>query len=152
MAILAGSLSNEQRRIYVEGRLKPGVILFVYCNFQNDPHNKFLVLISAVENLAFLINSEIAPFIALKPPEQQHQVLLRKKDYTFLDYDSYLNCFGVFKDFEKEDLINELCEDTERMVGELNETTKAEIIAEITRAKDITGNDKLIIHRAFGIT
>lgn len=65
--------------------------------FEYIDHNKFFVIIGENEKEYvgfFFINSNINP-INRKPEQMKMQYLLRKVDYSFLSYDSFLCCTQV---------------------------------------------------------
>jgi len=68
MATLGDYLPHKEKGQYIEAHLKPGQILYLFCDFTTPPKEKYLVLACPGENpLLFIINSEIHPFIASRP-------------------------------------------------------------------------------------
>lgn len=62
-------------------------------SFEDIDHAKFFAVIGVFEDRIagfFFINSRIHPIIRSKPAQFAMQYLLRKKDYDFLRYDSFL--------------------------------------------------------------
>lgn len=62
-------------------------------SFEDIDHAKFFAIIGVYENYIagfFFINSRIHPIIASKQTHFAMQYQLRKKDYAFLRYDSFL--------------------------------------------------------------
>lgn len=62
-------------------------------SFEDIDHAKFFAVIGVYENMIagfFFINSRIHPIIQSKPEQFAMQYQLRKKDYDFLRYDSFL--------------------------------------------------------------
>lgn len=62
-------------------------------SFEDIDHAKFFAVIGVFEDCIagfFFINSRIHPIIQSKPAHFAMQYLLRKKDYPFLCYDSFL--------------------------------------------------------------
>lgn len=78
--------------------------------------------------MGFLVNSGINPYTARKPHLLSCQVVLRKVEYGFLFRDSYLDCARLYP-----------FGDAELVVGLelINDTTKAEIQAAVSKAKTI---------------
>lgn len=69
-----------------------GSILLSDC-FEDIDHAKFFAVMGVYEDRIagfFFINSRIHPIIESKPESFAMQYLLRKKDYDFLRYDSFL--------------------------------------------------------------
>lgn len=72
--------------------IERGSILLSDC-FEDIDHAKFFVIIGVYEDMIagfFFINSRIHPIIMNKPEQLAMQCQLRKKDYDFLRYDSFL--------------------------------------------------------------
>ena len=62
-------------------------------SFADIDHAKYFVIIGVYEDKIagfFFINSRIHPIIFKKPAQLEMQFLLKKQDYDFLRYDSYL--------------------------------------------------------------
>ncbi|MCH5227673.1 MAG: hypothetical protein J1F16_07675 [Muribaculaceae bacterium] len=62
-------------------------------SFADIDHAKFFVIIGIFEDKIagfFFINSRIHPLIFSKPAQLEMQFLLKKEDYDFLRYDSFL--------------------------------------------------------------
>lgn len=62
-------------------------------SFEDIDHSKFFAVMGVCENHIagfFFINSRIHPIVASKPEHFAMQYQLRKKDYSFLRYDSFL--------------------------------------------------------------
>ena len=62
-------------------------------SFTDIDHAKFFVIIGVFEDKIagfFFINSRIHPIIFTKPAQLEMQFLLKKEDYDFLRYDSFL--------------------------------------------------------------
>lgn len=62
-------------------------------SFEDIDHAKFFVVIGVYENRIagfFFINSRIHPILESKPEHFAMQYQLRKRDYPFLRYDSFL--------------------------------------------------------------
>lgn len=69
-----------------------GSILLSDC-FEDIDHSKFFVIIGVYDGMTagfFFINSRIHPIIMSKQEQLAMQCPLRKKDYDFLRYDSFL--------------------------------------------------------------
>lgn len=69
-----------------------GTILLSDC-FEDIDHAKFFAVMGVYENMIagfFFINSRIHPILETKPEMFAMQYLLRKRDYKFLKYDSFL--------------------------------------------------------------
>lgn len=72
--------------------IQRGSILLSDC-FEDIDHAKFFAVIGVYDDCIagfFFINSRIHPIVQSKPDHFAMQYLLRKKDYPFLHYDSFL--------------------------------------------------------------
>ena len=72
--------------------IQRGSILLSDC-FEDIDHAKFFAVIGVYDDCIagfFFINSRIHPIVQSKPDHSAMQYLLRKKDYPFLHYDSFL--------------------------------------------------------------
>lgn len=76
----------------IQQTIERGSILLSDC-FGNIDHAKFFVIIGVYEDMIagfFFINSRIHPIIMKKPEQFSMQYQLRRRDYDFLKYDSFL--------------------------------------------------------------
>lgn len=72
--------------------IQRGSILLSDC-FEDIDHAKFFAVIGVYDDCIagfFFINSRIHPIVQSKPDHFAMQYLLRKKEYPFLHYDSFL--------------------------------------------------------------
>ena len=68
--------------------------------FDDIGHGKFFAVIGVSDHMIagfFFVNSRIHPAIQKKPEQFAMQYLLRKKDYDFLKYDSFLSATEIIK-------------------------------------------------------
>ena len=148
MATLGDYLPHKEKDQYIEAHLKPGQILYLFCDFTTPPKEKYLVLACPGENpLLFIINSEIHPFIATRPELKKCQVKLSASDYD-LDHDSYINCSRIIDDISEEEIKRQIGKDLSRIKGELTETTKQEVVQVVSTAKTINRHVKSVIIQA----
>lgn len=146
MSKLGDYFPSDEKQKFVEKHLKPGQILYLFCDFTTPSKDKYLVLTCpGSKPLLFIINSEIHPFIEKRPELKKCQIKLNASDYDFLDHDSYINCSKVIDDFTEEDIVNQIFHDIRRIQGELTETTKQEVIKVVESAKTIDKRTKAII-------
>ncbi|MDE7420202.1 MAG: hypothetical protein K2N35_08335 [Muribaculaceae bacterium] len=76
----------------LQSRIERGTIL-LSDSFEDIDHAKFFAVIGIYKNMIagfFFINSRIHPIISSKPELFAMQYQLRRKDYDFLRYDSFL--------------------------------------------------------------
>lgn len=68
--------------------------------FEDIDHGKFFAVIGVSDDMIagfFFINSRIHPSIQKRPAQFAMQYPLRKKDYDFLKYDSFLSATEIIK-------------------------------------------------------
>lgn len=88
MATLADYFPEAEKLQFIHEHLKPGQIVYLFCDFTTPPKEKYLVLACTQGNpLLFLINSEIHPYIEARPRLKECQVKICASDYQ-LDHDS----------------------------------------------------------------
>ena len=104
-----------------------------------NPKDKFVVIVCrASKCMGFLVNTEIRPFILKRPELLKAQVKIKVSDYSFLDYNSYIDCKDLY-DFEDRDLLNRR--------APVNIVTKAEIRKVISDSNTIESRyQKLILY------
>lgn len=98
--------------------------------------------------MLFVINSRVSEFIKSQPDLLQSQIPLNVSDYAFLDHDSFLNCSEVIAKFDEAGIRQQVEAEVGRLKGELNATTKANIIEVVRFAKTISGKHKRLIIEA----
>ncbi len=87
----------ELPRTLIEGTISRGTI-FHSTLFADIDHGKFFVVIGVTDNYIvgfFFINSNINNSIKSKPDQFSMQYLMRKVDYPFLNYDSFLSATTI---------------------------------------------------------
>jgi len=146
---LGDLLSDDDKQDYIDRHLKPGQVLYLFSTF-TDPHkDKYLVLVHQdAEPLLFVINSRVSEFIRSQPDLLQSQIPLKVSDYAFLDHDSFLNCGQVITEFDEAGIRQQVEAQVGRLRGELNATTKADIIGVVQVAKTLSPNEKRLIIEA----
>ncbi len=111
-------------------RIERGTILHSY-GFKEIGHGKFFVIagISRGEVAGFFfINSDINRFIRGKDEMLSMQYLMKKEDYGFLQYDSFLSAHEIVR-IRIDRLENDISEGTARILG----CMKAEHLEEVLR-------------------
>lgn len=131
MATWGDKLPDALRKAAIDRILSAGSVVKVTANFTNPPKLKrFVILCEQPEVLAFVINSEIGPFIKNRPHLLRCQVTITKAEYDFLDHDSYINCGEVITEKNIGDIRDKLDADIDaEFHGRLNQDTIDQIIA-----------------------
>jgi hypothetical protein len=149
MGRLGDFFPEDDKQEYVDRQLKPGQILYLFCEFTNPPKDKYFVLVGfATLPMLFVINSTINPFVASQPHLRSCQVKLSAADYAFLRHDSYINCAEVIGSLSQAQIRQQILADTARMKGELNVSTKQAILQVVQGASTITPHQKRLITEA----
>ena len=146
MATIGNRFPECHRQEFTERNLTPGRILYLWCEFTTPPKDKYLVLACrGAPPLLFLISSRIHPFIASRPDLLNCQVELRASEYDFLSHDSFVDCSKVVYSFDEQAIKNQLLSDLRKIKGEINQTTKNEIVKAVRNSRTISLYRKQLI-------
>jgi hypothetical protein len=146
MGRLGNLFSEADKHDYVDRHLRPGQVLYLFCQFTNPPKEKYVVLTCVGPTpLLLVINSRISPFIEHRPELLRCQVRLSASDYDFLDHDSFADCSKVIDSLDETNIRGQVLADLGRAVGELTQATKREIIKAVQDAKTISNHHKKLI-------
>lgn len=121
----------------IESTITRGTILFSTI-FEEIDHGKFFVIIGISDEYVagfFFINSHIHPAVFNKEDQLNMQYVMRKADYSFLQYDSYLCATNVITRTRKE-----LAESMKRNQTSIIDTMRKEHIDEVL---DMVRNSRL---------
>ena len=149
MGNLAGHFPAGFRRDYVYGKLVPGVVLYLSCEFTNPPKKKYLVLANwDPEPLLFCINSKIHKYLSDRPWLLRAQIKMGPADYDFLDHDSYIDCAQVIEDMSSEEIIAQLIQNPSLIRGSLLPHTVQYVRGAVQAASTVSGRNKRLILRS----
>ena len=129
----------------------PGKILYLNVCFPHEikPKDKYFVLVgSGTFPLLLKINtSGNLPEIAKRKGESQFKI--KPSVYTFLEYESYLDCGTVWSTLiSMDDMVKQLSSDNKRVVGAITDDHKNEIIRRISLSKSVSNRHRQIISDA----
>lgn len=145
-------LSKSPTEEEVRASLKAGCILHSYCNFIENPKEKFYVVVCAdLEDellLVLIINSEIPSFIEHDPHLKSGQIELDHTIYKFFTHKSYINCIDVRYGLDLDFCIHHLLENPKDHKGFLRNDEIQKVIAYINDAQTISDIDKEIVLRS----
>lgn len=152
---MGNSLSSSSKKALIRAKLKPGSIIHIFCDFINNPKNKFCVIVHADFQedyiLFFFVNSEISPFIQKNEAMNRCQLDLKQEDYPFFSKPvSYLNCAELHDELDVEFVIDHLLRTPEDYKGMLLEKEIEEIIQIVNDTKTIGDHDKNLIFNSLG--
>jgi len=91
--------------------------------FENIDHKKFFIIIGENEKHFvgfFFINSNIHQSIKNKPAQFEMQMLIKKSNYSFLNYDSFI-CADKIKTINKNKIISDIVNKNTEIKGSLIE-------------------------------
>ena len=107
-------------------------------NFVDIGHGKFFVIIGIWEDTIvgyFFINSNINRFLMDKPEQMAVQYLMRKVDYNFLRYDSFL-CANKILKLNKTDIVAGLQDNSVTIIDEMKQEHLEEVL-DMVRNSDL---------------
>ena len=150
-----GRLSHKKSKIpEIKAQLKPGTILHLYCDFIENPKDKFVVVVHVDHEddllIVFLVNSKISKLIENDPHLKAGQISMKKSVYTFLDHDSHLNCTEVKYGLDMNYAIDHLLKTPNDYKGDLLDEEKQQIIAFVRISQTITDVDRTLIMKSLG--
>ncbi len=128
----------------IESSIHRGSILHSYM-FKDIGHGKFFVVVGVSKNKVagfFFVNSDINFLVRDNQELMNLQYLLKKKDYPFLKYDSFL-CATRFIECKIEDLIQSIRDNQTKFISELNDTDITNIVEMVSNSKAFSSRDKL---------
>jgi hypothetical protein len=148
-------IPEESQKALLRAKLRPGSIFCIYCDFLPIPHYKFVVIAYVDYDdevlLVFFINSKIANFIEQNPSLRACQIRLAKTpNYSFLEYDSFLDCSQVIDEIEVNEAINHLLKDPSDYKGHLAEAEILDVLQVVNSADTIPDFDKELIINSLG--
>ena len=105
--------------------------------FQDINHGKFFVVIGVTETEVagfFYINSQVITNVQKKPEQLEMQYLIKKSDYSFLRYDSYINATNIITR-SKDELIKSIEEGRTYLVSSMKESHLNDLLDKVRGSK-----------------
>lgn len=132
----------------IEENIIPGKILYLNVCFPQEttPNDKYFVVVgTGISPLLLKINtSGNLSQIAKRKGESQFKI--KPSVYSFLKYESYLDCGTVWSTLiTTEDVIKQLSKDGWRIIGEVTEDHKNEIIRRINLSNSVSNRHKRVL-------
>jgi hypothetical protein len=153
---LGRSLSEESQRALIKAKIRPGCILHTFCDFIENPKNKFFVVAHVDFKdellLIFIINSRIPRFIENNPDLKAGQICLKSLTYPYLDHDSYLNCVELHDELDIDTLVDHLLKTPSDFKGYLSSDDILATISAVGNARTISEYDKALIVKSLNQT
>ncbi|MBE3139112.1 MAG: hypothetical protein IMZ53_00850 [Thermoplasmata archaeon] len=131
----------------IEENITPGKILYLYVDLPPDYEydNKYMVVVCEDPLLLLKINTS-GEQTAMGRKFNERQFTIKKSIYTFLMYDSYIDCGTVWYGIiSKDEAIVQLAEDSSRIKGELIPDHRNELIRLTGQSRSISTTHKRII-------
>ncbi|MBQ3616661.1 MAG: hypothetical protein II939_00670 [Bacteroidales bacterium] len=113
-------------------------------SFVNIGHGKFFAIIGITEDSIvgfFFVNSNINKYIQDKPEMMAVQYPLRKQDYDFLRYDSFL-CATEVEEIKKSDILEGISNGSVIFVDELKKEHLDEVLNMVRKSRLFGKRDK----------
>lgn len=138
-AELGDFVTDRDRTRVMEQSLQVGKVLRLFCEFTTPRKDKYLALVHLADYPLFLvINSRIPRLAQSNAAMLKCQVPISAADHGFLDHDSYVNCAQVVSDFTLRGIKAQLLSSPGRVVGELSDSTRQQIVCAVRDADTIT--------------
>ena len=136
--VLGDHLNEDKKRAYIHGKLKPGQVIYRFCDFTTPPKYKYLVIVKVqTETTVLVINSKINPFIQSLKHLLDVQVPIKKSSHSFLDHDSFVDCTTTAS-IETADLFREIMAQMDILRGEVTQELKTSLIDAIQQSFTLT--------------
>ena len=140
---------EQLRRDYISRSMVPGQVLRIDWTFPDQTKMKRVLLVCTdPEPLVLMINSEPPEFQQNDPGFRRCQLLLEARDHTFLDHDSFLNCYRVYALRDQDDVEGQMAGSTASVMGMCPEETKRKVVDVVSASSDITPVRKAAIAEA----
>ena len=151
MNLLGDAFDKEHRREYLHSKLEPGVILYLFCRFIGDNgKNKYLLLLHFSDHaLFFTINSNIPAWLENRNDLSEHQIMLSRDKYEFLQHDSYINCSNVIDCISPGEMYQQVYADMQRLKGKIADEDLFFVIEAVKNSKTISPKHKKEILDSF---
>ena len=120
----------------LEGHIRRGAILHSVL-FEEISHGKFFVVMGITEDAVagfFFINSNIHPSLYKKPEQLALQYPMRKADYPFLRYDSFLCATNIITR-KRDDLVKSLRNGYSAIIAEMKPEHLEEILEAVRASR-----------------
>lgn len=131
----------------------PGKILYLNVCFpqEDKPNDKYFVVVGTGDSPLLLKINTSGKLSEIAKRKGESQFRLKCAIYTFLKYDSYLDCGSVWSTLiTTQDVIKQLEQDPrKRVVGEITDDHKNEIIRRTERSNSVSSRHKRIIQESF---
>lgn len=147
---LSDSFPENYRKDFAQKNLKIGSVIRIYVEDTNPPKEKRFILVGqSYDKLLFVsifINSDINPNVFHTEELKGLNLPLLASERDYLDHDSYADCSNMQKR-NVDWLLDIVCEDPSKVIGEISEADLKEIRARIKSARTITP----VMKKTFGL-
>lgn len=148
---LGSSFPPEFRRQQVTRVVKPGtVIKLLRLMDDGEWHEKRFVVVHVDEHtVTCIINSNVSAFLKNRPDMLRCQVLMSANGHAFMDHDSHIDCSRT-RTYSTAEVINELLQKPEWVLGSITASLREEMIAAIKFAPTLSAREAGVICQSLG--
>ena len=135
----------------VEENIVAGKILYlnVCLPHQFEPHNKYFVVVGTGKFPLLLKINTSNELSKIAQQKHESHFKLKKSVYTFLEYDSFLDCGSLWSTLiTTEEVISQITKDPCRIKLDITQDHKNEVIRKTEKSKSIERRHKRIIAEA----
>ncbi len=141
---LGDFFSKNFKENYLGKKISPKCILLIKIpEFTNVDYPKYAIIVCSSENS----NTVAAVCINTDKPFTNNCITLTQKEYTFLKYDSHVNC-DFLSEISLKDLINFLEKHPENLLGEITNFQHIQILQRLQSSRVIS----IKLKRKFNLT
>jgi len=140
---LGSFFSPEDRSAMVTRALVPGMGFKFMAPMNNGvvKEKRFILLDIKDDVAAFIVNSEISPFVKARPEMLECQVEIKHKpEMKFIDHDSVIDCFQVWV-FSIDDVKEQLLLHGDWILGEIDDDTRGKVCEALRWSRAISPAD-----------
>ncbi|WP_156404450.1 hypothetical protein [Curvibacter sp. PAE-UM] len=141
MATIGAKLPPQILRERIVQRLKPGAVIKLNArmNDGNVKEKRYVVLSVTAKTVCCVVNSEKNAFVQARPTLARHHVPMDASSHVFMDHDSFVDCTQT-KTFETSQVVSDLMERTEWMLGAISLELRDRIVTSLTTSSTIAPN------------
>lgn len=136
-----------------DANIIPGKILYLRAAFPHDLtiQNKYFVVVGMGEKPLLLKINSVKNISKVSKKFREFQFTIKPSQYKFLEHDSYIDCGTVWCLLSRDEISAQLISDPRRIIGDISNDHKNEIIRLTHFSKSISPiHKKSIVHSLSG--
>ena len=146
MPKLGDSFPQEKQHEFIRSQITPGKIIRITVPLTMETKTKYSVILNTEDYPPlFVMTRQPSPFVRNNSAMLAMQVLMSMSDYPFLIQDSYLDCSQVIRTVHIDSILREISGETDRIIGDINNNTRTEMISVVTDASTYSAVDRRMI-------